>query len=368
MTVQLSINGIAELDFPTAVPSVSISQEKATVNINNQLAQDDDVLITTPADGQVLTYNAASGKWKNAAASGGTASVTASFNLIAEQQPTGNSVTFNSIPATYRDLLVVVRGRGDAVATFKEVRLQLNGDTGNNYSHEDIIMNNATNSSSGGDLVAQHFMGWVPAANAPTSNAGTCEARITDYADTTLHKSILSQGGVRTAAGAANLFAVSSAGWWFNTAAVNSVKVFLDSGNFVTGSIVSLYGIGGSTPTNIATGVAGIVVGNGASVPATGSKGFLQIPYNGTIQSWTMLADQSGSAQITVKKSTYAGFPTTTSIVASLPPSLTSQQKNTSSTLTGWTTAITAGDVLEFNLDSITTCQRVTLELTIQKS
>jgi hypothetical protein len=113
---------------------------------------------------------------------------------------------------------------------------------------------------------------------------------------------------------------------------------------------------------------AGIVVDGGGSVPSTGSKGFLQVPFNATIVSWTILADRSGSAQFDVKKSTYSGFPTTSSIVAAAPPSLSAAQKNTSSTLTGWTTAITAGDVLEFLLSSVTTCQRVILELKLTRS
>ena len=115
-------------------------------------------------------------------------------------------------------------------------------------------------------------------------------------------------------------------------------------------------------------GVAGITIDGGGATPTTGSKGFLRIPFAGTITGWTLIADQSGSASITVKKSTFAGFPTTMSIVASAPPTLTSQQNATSTTLTGWTTAIAAGDVLEFVLASATTVQRLVLELQITRS
>ena len=123
-----------------------------------------------------------------------------------------------------------------------------------------------------------------------------------------------------------------------------------------------------SKPSSGLVGAIGITIDGGGSSPATGSKGYIQVPYGCTITGWTLVADQSGSAQITVKKSTYAGFPTTSSIVASAQPALTSAQKNTSTTLTGWTTAITAGDILEFNLDSVATCQRVTLELQITRT
>jgi hypothetical protein len=112
----------------------------------------------------------------------------------------------------------------------------------------------------------------------------------------------------------------------------------------------------------------GIVIDGGGSVPVTGAKGFIQVPYAGTITGWTMIADQSGSAQITVSKGTYSAFPTVSSIDASAPPNLSSAQKSTSTTLTGWATAINPGDVLSFNLDSVTTCQRIILELKITRS
>jgi hypothetical protein len=114
--------------------------------------------------------------------------------------------------------------------------------------------------------------------------------------------------------------------------------------------------------------VVGITIDGSLSVPATGTKGFFQVPYSGTITGWTLLADQSGSAVLTVKKSTYAGSPTTSSIVASAPPTLSSQQNATSTTLTGWTTTVTAGDVLEYDLTSASALTRLTLELQITRS
>jgi hypothetical protein len=113
---------------------------------------------------------------------------------------------------------------------------------------------------------------------------------------------------------------------------------------------------------------AGVTIDGGGSTPATGSKAFLQIPFDGTITGWTLISDVSGSASITVKKSTFAAFPTNSSIVASAPPFLSSAQSATSTTLTGWTTAVAAGDVLEFVLASATTVKRLILELQITRS
>jgi hypothetical protein len=125
---------------------------------------------------------------------------------------------------------------------------------------------------------------------------------------------------------------------------------------------------GGGGGVSGSVGVAGITIDGGGTTPAAGFKGFLQVPYAGTISRWTVLADASGSAQITVKKSTYSGFPATVSIVAAAPPNLASAQKGTSSTLPGWTTAVAQNDVLEFDLDSASALTWLNLELQITKS
>lgn len=109
----------------------------------------------------------------------------------------------------------------------------------------------------------------------------------------------------------------------------------------------------------------GITIDGGGSAITTGSKGYIYLPFGGTITQATLLANASGSIVVDVKKSTYTGFPTTTSICASAKPTLSSAQKSKDSTLTGWTTSFSADDVLEFVVDSATTVTRVNLVLTI---
>lgn len=138
------------------------------------------------------------------------------------------------------------------------------------------------------------------------------------------------------------------------------------AGAAASGKFLKADGTFAVTPGTL--GVVGVVIDGGGMVPTTGSKGVVQIPYAGMITGWTLLGDVSGSAQVTVSKATYAGFPTVVSIVASAPPSMSSAQKNTSTSLTGWTTAIAAGDILSFNLDSVTSCKRLVLELQITRS
>jgi hypothetical protein len=120
--------------------------------------------------------------------------------------------------------------------------------------------------------------------------------------------------------------------------------------------------------SNFKTESKGITIDGGGSAITTGSKGFLTIPYNATVTGWTILADQSGSVVIDVKKSTYSGFPTTASIAGSEKPTLSSAQKNQDLALSTWTTTVTAGDVWEFIVDSASTVTRVYLSCTLVKT
>jgi hypothetical protein len=112
-----------------------------------------------------------------------------------------------------------------------------------------------------------------------------------------------------------------------------------------------------------------VIDGGGAAI-ATGVKGDIPIPFACVIEEWTLLADQSGSAVVDIWKSSYSGAPPVIGdvITASAKPTLSSAVKAQSSTLTGWTTAVAAGDVLRFNVNSAATVQRLTLALRVRKT
>jgi hypothetical protein len=111
------------------------------------------------------------------------------------------------------------------------------------------------------------------------------------------------------------------------------------------------------------------IVDGGGQVISTGVKGYIEIPQACTINQWTLLADQSGSIVVDVWKDTYANFPPVAGdvITASAKPTIGSSTKGQSSTLTGWTTALAAGDILAFNVNSVTGIFRCTLSLKVTK-
>lgn len=121
--------------------------------------------------------------------------------------------------------------------------------------------------------------------------------------------------------------------------------------------------------TNQTFAIPIIIDGGGAAI-TTGVKGDIEVPFNCTIERVTLLADQSGSIVIDIWKDTYANFAPTVAdtITASAKPTLSSAAKSQDATLTGWTKTVTAGDILRFNVDSVSTVQRVLVSLKVTKS
>ena len=110
-------------------------------------------------------------------------------------------------------------------------------------------------------------------------------------------------------------------------------------------------------------------IDGGGQVITTGVKGNLRVPFPCIIDRVTLTADQVGSIQVDVWKSTYAGFPSVDadSITGGHEPSITGGSKSEDTVLTGWSTSLSEGDILTFNVDSATTITRLTVNLLVRK-
>jgi hypothetical protein len=115
------------------------------------------------------------------------------------------------------------------------------------------------------------------------------------------------------------------------------------------------------------TTTIGVTVDGAGVAITTGVKGYIRVPFACTITAVHILADQAGDVVFDVWKDEYVDHPPTVAdtITASAKPTLSSADQYEDTTLTGWTTAIAAGDVLGFNVDSAATVTRVTLMLTV---
>ena len=106
----------------------------------------------------------------------------------------------------------------------------------------------------------------------------------------------------------------------------------------------------------------------GGSVLTTGVKSYVTVPYDCTVQSWTILAENSGSVVVDVWNDTYANYPPTVAdtIAGTEKPTISSGVKNQDNSLTTWTTALSQGDVLGFNIDSVTDITKISLSIDVE--
>lgn len=118
------------------------------------------------------------------------------------------------------------------------------------------------------------------------------------------------------------------------------------------------------------TQIAYIMEGNAFEL-TTGIKGpGLPIYFACTILEVTLLAAPAGSVVLDIWKDTYGSYPPTDadSITAAAPMTLVSSDKTTNTSLTGWTTALAAGDVLRFNIDSIALIRSLTVGFKLERT
>ena len=143
------------------------------------------------------------------------------------------SITFGSIPSTYRDLVVVHNVVDGALG----LGLRFNGDTGSNYAEVNAgsrstltSSNNATRTYFRLEYLSEH----------PSGQVGSSITNIMDCSATDKHKIALNRNNGYEAGGVA---LAMNAGRWASTNAITSVTVVATGGTLGAGSTISLYGI-----------------------------------------------------------------------------------------------------------------------------
>ena len=152
------------------------------------------------------------------------------------------TISFSSIPSTYKDLQVRALIRGTASASAISANMQFNSDTGSNYSYHELY-GNGTSAQAGGAATQTRFFlhGNAPGATALASSFGVAVMDILDYANTNKYKTARCLNGMDVnGSGGYILF---DSGSWQNTNAITSIQITPSSGNFAQHSSFALYGI-----------------------------------------------------------------------------------------------------------------------------
>jgi hypothetical protein len=147
-----------------------------------------------------------------------------------------STVTFSSIPATYRDLRLVVAKTLTAQANSY---IRFNGDSGSNYTVVGVGFNwqPAAGSFTDGPTtsISDHW------GYASTPQGSTTYMDILDYSATDKHKTALVRFNGMTTDG--NWGMDQAAARWASTTAITSITMSLSSGQYAAGSTFSLFGV-----------------------------------------------------------------------------------------------------------------------------
>jgi hypothetical protein len=140
------------------------------------------------------------------------------------------NVTFSSFSG-YTDLVLVFNGRSTSTGGWN-LFLQFNGDTGTNYSNTGMAGDGSTAYSFRGSNNAAAGGFFVDG-----TNPGTVIVNLMNYSNSSTNKTIIGRGnntGIGTDA---------RVGLWRNTAAITSMLIYSNGGNWLAGSTFTLYGI-----------------------------------------------------------------------------------------------------------------------------
>ena len=108
------------------------------------------------------------------------------------------------------------------------------------------------------------------------------------------------------------------------------------------------------------------VIDSGSLPMQLGDKGKLTIDVTGVIENIRVLADQTGDIVLDIGKASFADYPAFNSITAGQRVHLTNSNKYFDDVLNNWTTTITAGDILRFDVISVNNIRRLLISLKLK--
>ena len=150
------------------------------------------------------------------------------------------TVTFSSIPGTYTDLQLYVSGQGTTSVSFAaSLKVVFNSSGGTAYSWRNLEGYNSSAGSNSSSGQAYGFGAFCPTPAQATW--GINSIYIPNYAGS--NNKSLSSDAVKENNSTGNIQMRLVASLWSNTAAITSVKLVPDYGNFAQYSTAILYGI-----------------------------------------------------------------------------------------------------------------------------
>lgn len=167
------------------------------------------------------------------------------FDLLEHKALSTNTttVTFATINQTYHDLRLWVNARGTNNSNRIRIYISMNGDTtAANYKSISAYWDaNSLGAEENQTTIQARLCGVIPAASMESGIYSAIEMRLFDYAGTSTQKTVhihSAQMGTDTS----NYSDYNTLTVWKNTAAISSISLTCEAGDFLSGSDIYLYG------------------------------------------------------------------------------------------------------------------------------
>lgn len=169
---------------------------------------------------------------------------------------TTGSISIYNIPQDYDCLELEIQAKSDSAFFVTALKLQINGDTGNNYYYSLAPIRGSGLASSDGQTTYMDIAK-VPGTSAPSDEWASAIVRLDNYSDTDKHKTITVRGGATQ--NASDVWTSIRFGSWTNNNAISQLDLSLTSPYIMSvGTRVRLVGY---KEVGLVTDVQGNVVG-----------------------------------------------------------------------------------------------------------
>jgi hypothetical protein len=153
-----------------------------------------------------------------------------------------STITFAGIPSGYKHLQIRISAQTNRSSGLSDCQIQLNGDTGSNYSWHSLVGSGSAASSGTGTSTTFMVLGSnsIPSSGAQTNIYNGLVIDVLDYANTNNYKTLRGLGG-EDANGSG--YVSLNSGSWRSTSAITSIVITPDTGSMNTYSSFALYGV-----------------------------------------------------------------------------------------------------------------------------
>jgi hypothetical protein len=153
------------------------------------------------------------------------------------------SISFTSIATDWTTLFIMLYARGDSATPTQSAWVRMNNDSAANYGQVRAGVYASGAWASSETNTTQIFAGLFPANTAGANLFGSMILAFPDYLNASTFKNCVAYDACKFGTATQNVIPEFNYGLWRSTSAVNRIDLLPGSGNFVSGTRATLYGV-----------------------------------------------------------------------------------------------------------------------------